>query len=79
MLFTPVYGCHASYGSNCKTKILCRCSVCETLFNSAMELEHHKEDLHHWSDLEDEVKRCLLIYLHFLHTGSVRGSRCGNP
>jgi hypothetical protein len=37
-----------------------RCSVCETLFNSAMELEHHKEALEHWSD-EDEVKCCLFF------------------
>ena len=30
-----------------------RCSACDTLFNSLMDLEHHKEALGHWSD-EDE-------------------------
>ncbi len=44
--------------------------MCETLFNSAMELEHHKEDLRHWSDAEDEVK-CRLCYT--LHNQPVAG------
>ena len=30
------------------------CSACDTLFNSLMDLEHHKEALGHWSDDEDE-------------------------
>ena len=48
---------------------LCSCSVCETLFNSAMELEHHKEDLRHWSDAEDEVQ-CRLCYTLHSHPGN---------
>ena len=27
--------------------------MCETLYNSVMELEHHKEAHGHWSDEED--------------------------
>ena len=32
----------------------CRCSACERLFNTEMELEHHKEEHGHWSDEEEE-------------------------
>ena len=31
-----------------------RCSECDTLFNSLMDLEHHKEELQHWSEDDDE-------------------------
>ena len=31
-----------------------RCSECDTLFNSLMDLEHHKEALQHWSEEEEE-------------------------
>ena len=31
-----------------------RCSECDTLFNSLMDLEHHKEELQHWSEEEEE-------------------------
>ena len=34
-----------------------RCSVCERLFNTVMELEHHKEEHGHWSDEEEESER----------------------
>ena len=30
------------------------CSECDTLFNSQMDLEHHKEALQHWSEEEDD-------------------------
>jgi len=30
------------------------CSECDTLFNSLMDLEHHKEALGHWSDDDDD-------------------------
>ena len=30
------------------------CTVCESLFNTVMDLEHHKEELEHWSD-DDEL------------------------
>ena len=33
---------------------LFRCSACERLFNTVMELEHHKEEHGHWSDEEEE-------------------------
>ena len=33
---------------------LFRCSACEKLFNTVMELEHHKEEHGHWSDEEEE-------------------------
>ena len=31
-----------------------RCSECDTLFNSLMDLEHHKEELQHWSEDDEE-------------------------
>ena len=31
-----------------------RCDACDNLFNSLMDLEHHKEELNHWSDDEYE-------------------------
>ena len=32
----------------------CRCSTCESLFNTVMELEHHKEEHGHWSSEEED-------------------------
>ena len=34
--------------------VLFRCSACERLFNTEMELEHHKEEHGHWSDDDDD-------------------------
>lgn len=39
---------------NCLSVYLASCSSCDTLFNSLMDLEHHKEALGHWSDDEDD-------------------------
>ena len=39
---------------NCLSVYLASCSSCDTLFNSLMDLEHHKEALAHWSDDDDE-------------------------
>ena len=30
------------------------CDACDTLFNSVLELEEHKEEMEHWSDDEYE-------------------------
>ena len=37
-----------------KNKSNARCSECDTLFNSLMDLEHHKEALGHWSDDDED-------------------------
>ena len=31
-----------------------RCNVCDTLFNTSMSLEYHKEEFGHWTSDEDD-------------------------
>ena len=33
---------------------LYRCNVCDTLFNTSMSLEYHKEEYGHWTSDEDD-------------------------
>ena len=31
-----------------------RCNVCDTLFNTSMSLEYHKEEFGHWTSDDDD-------------------------
>lgn len=44
-----------------------RCSACDTLFPSIMQLEHHKEEFDHWSDTETSALTCHHHHHHCYH------------